>query len=75
MKIGFSEFSQKVSFLRHMLLSKSYINVVIAVVLSKKSSLYDLQRPTYPNGKQALKGGLENRSHRVQNAFSNCVPT
>ena len=33
-KIGFSEFSQNVSFLRHMLLSKSYINVVIAVVLS-----------------------------------------
>ena len=33
-KIGFPEFSQKVSFLRHMLLSKSYINVVIAVVLS-----------------------------------------
>ena len=33
-KIGFSEFSQKVSFLRHMLLCKSYINVVIAVILS-----------------------------------------
>ena len=33
-KIGFSEFSQKVSFLRHMLLSKSYINVAMAVVLS-----------------------------------------
>ena len=33
-KIGFSKFSQKVSFLRHMLISKSYINVIIAVILS-----------------------------------------
>ena len=33
-KIGFSEFSRKVSFLRHMLLHKSYINVAIAVILS-----------------------------------------
>ena len=33
-KIGFSEFSRKVSFLRHMLLHKSYINVALAVILS-----------------------------------------
>ena len=33
-KIGFSEFSRKVSILRHMLLHKSYINVAIAVILS-----------------------------------------
>ena len=33
-KIDFSEFSRKVSFLRHMLLYKSYINVALAVILS-----------------------------------------
>ena len=33
-KIGFSEFSRKVSLLRHMLLHKSYINVALAVILS-----------------------------------------
>ena len=33
-KIGFSEFSRKVSLLRHMLLHNSYINVTIAVILS-----------------------------------------
>ena len=33
-KIDFSEFSRKVSFLRHMLLHKSYINVALAVILS-----------------------------------------
>ena len=33
-KIGFSEFSRKVSLLRHMLLHKSYINVAFAVILS-----------------------------------------
>ena len=48
-KISFSQISQKLWALAHMLLHNSYINVAIAVILLYRKSLYDLQEPRYKN--------------------------
>ena len=46
-KNGFLRFSRKLSTLDHMLLYSTYINMATAHILLYKTSLYDLQGPSY----------------------------
>ena len=67
-KFSFSDFVEKVSIFDHKYINNTNINMAIAVLLSPKSSLYDLQKPRYGHAVFApgVKKGRGHPEHMVR---------